>query len=40
MHDCYKSIELQTKKRPYGLTVRYDDPELERIEQERLAIRN
>ncbi|MCT4782483.1 MULTISPECIES: DUF4825 domain-containing protein [Exiguobacterium] len=40
MHDCYKSIELQTKKRPYGLTVRYDDPELERLEQERLAIRN
>ncbi|EPE61324.1 hypothetical protein L479_02292 [Exiguobacterium sp. S17] len=40
MHDCYKSIELQTKKHPYGLTVRYDDPEIERIEQERLAIRN
>ncbi|TCI53757.1 DUF4825 domain-containing protein [Exiguobacterium sp. SH1S21] len=40
MHDCYKSIELQTKKRPYGLTVRYHDPEIERIEQEQLAIRN
>ncbi|WP_214752489.1 DUF4825 domain-containing protein [Exiguobacterium sp. s16] len=40
MHDCYKSIELQTKKRPYGLTIRYSDPEIERIEQERLAIRN
>ncbi|STO08785.1 MULTISPECIES: DUF4825 domain-containing protein [Exiguobacterium] len=40
MHDCYKSVELQTKKRPYGLTVRYDDPEMDRIEQERLAIRN
>lgn len=40
MHDCYKSIELQTKKRPYGLTVRYHDPEIERTEQEQLAIRN
>lgn len=40
MHDCYKSIELQTKKRPYGLTVRYHDPEIKRIEQEMFAIRN
>lgn len=40
LHDCYKSVELQTKNRPYGLTVRYHDPEIERIEQERLAIRN
>lgn len=40
MRECYKSIELQTSKRPYGLTVRYEDPEIERLEQERLAIRN
>lgn len=23
LHECYRSVELQTKKRPYGLTVRY-----------------
>ena len=40
LHDCYRSVELQTKKRPYGLTVRYEDPGMERAEQERLAIRN
>ncbi|WP_214819352.1 MULTISPECIES: DUF4825 domain-containing protein [unclassified Exiguobacterium] len=40
LHECYRSVELQTKKRPYGLTVRYEDPEMERAEQERLAIRN
>lgn len=40
LHECYQSVELQTKKRPYGLTVRYEDPEMERAEQERLAIRN
>lgn len=40
LHECYQSVELQTKKRPYGLTVRYEDPGMERAEQERLAIRN
>lgn len=40
LHECYRSVELQTKKRPYGLTVRYEDPGMERAEQERLAIRN
>lgn len=40
MNDCYKSIELQTTARPYGLTVRYEAPEMDRIEQEQLAIRN
>lgn len=40
LHDSYQSIELQTKKRPYGVTVRYNDPGLDVQEQERLAIRN
>lgn len=40
LHECYQSVELQTKKRPYGLTVRYEDPGMERAKQERLAIRN
>ncbi|WP_215142131.1 DUF4825 domain-containing protein [Exiguobacterium qingdaonense] len=40
LRKCYRSVELQTKKRPYGLTVRYEDPGMERAEQERLAIQN
>lgn len=40
LHECYRSVELQTKKRPYGLTVRYEDSGLDQLEQDRLATRN
>ena len=40
LHECYRSVKLQTKKRPYGLTVRYEDPGMERAEQDHLAIQN
>lgn len=39
-HDCYESVELQTKHRPYGLTVRYTHPTVEEQALERFAIEN